>query len=696
MELRVGDYRIDPLRRSVMSLTGGESLPLGGREFDVLWTLVQHTGAPVTTADLLEEVWKDANVEKNNLAKAVAQLRKKLGRDYIVTTPGGYQLAAVVKSLGPAESAAAAPANPASPPAVPRRRFRGRIWIGAALFLAATAGPAWVILERPAPLHAVPPFGRVLVHATSENSHQRRIALSHPAQRLALSPSGETLFAVGDTVRSLSVVDIASGRVTETPLPAFAGNLAPTRDGRVYLGGAADGLMIWDKRAPTGIQTVSTGGRVLDLVFTPDETKLYLAMSYSGLKRYSPRTGELVQFSDRICPVLLDMERSGSRLYVSYQCGGPSGATGRDEIEIIDIAREAPIGVLSANPLVGGHVSVSPDGALAIVDGSDVCTAPQYSHEACPIVPGSLAHLFRILDRRLLHTFAYPVPVIQPVFLDSSRILLSGMGLRVVSAKTYQALEHLQGATGSFAAPVISPDGRRLYTARAGENAITIIDLEDASCGAPGGLTALFPGDGAWDDAAGISAAEPHGTVGFAPGKVGQAFDLKGDGSTLVANNTGYDDFGPLDGAIAFYVKFRRIAGERPLIYRKRAENAGYRIYKDRDNRIVADVTLPDGGPLSLRGSQPVPANAWQHIVLSHSSRTLALYVNGEVAASATLPGVELAPGDHTVPLYLGSAPGGHVTLDGLIDEVALFSRGLSSDEVKRLYGMREAGPCKP
>jgi DNA-binding winged helix-turn-helix (wHTH) protein len=92
-----GRFLLDFHRREL--LADGVSVPIGGRAFDVLVTLVEAQGQLVTKGDLLSRVWPQMTVEENTLQFQISALRKALGadRDFIKTICGrGYRFVAHV------------------------------------------------------------------------------------------------------------------------------------------------------------------------------------------------------------------------------------------------------------------------------------------------------------------------------------------------------------------------------------------------------------------------------------------------------------------------------------------------------------------------------------------------------------------------------------------------------------------------
>jgi TolB-like protein len=91
----IGQYEVRPKERVL--LADGESVPLGGRAFDVLLALLDRRDRVVTKGELLDAAWPGSVVEENNLTVQISAIRKALGQDVIGTVPGrGYRVTATV------------------------------------------------------------------------------------------------------------------------------------------------------------------------------------------------------------------------------------------------------------------------------------------------------------------------------------------------------------------------------------------------------------------------------------------------------------------------------------------------------------------------------------------------------------------------------------------------------------------------
>jgi TolB-like protein len=85
-QFRFADFALD-CRKRVLS-RGNDVVPIGSRAFDLLEALVVHQNSVVSRDNLMQAVWSDTAVGDNNLNVQVANLRRVLGPEAIITVPG--------------------------------------------------------------------------------------------------------------------------------------------------------------------------------------------------------------------------------------------------------------------------------------------------------------------------------------------------------------------------------------------------------------------------------------------------------------------------------------------------------------------------------------------------------------------------------------------------------------------------------
>lgn len=89
--LEAGDLALDPLARTVTQ--DGVSLSVSKQEFRLLHLFMRRAGQVLSQGDILDDLYElDAERERNTVEVLVGRLRRKIGRERIVTLRGmGYR-----------------------------------------------------------------------------------------------------------------------------------------------------------------------------------------------------------------------------------------------------------------------------------------------------------------------------------------------------------------------------------------------------------------------------------------------------------------------------------------------------------------------------------------------------------------------------------------------------------------------------
>lgn len=90
--IAIGNVHIDIARKTVS--VSGAAAELTAREWAVLERLVSHRGAIVTRSEIEDSLYAfGAEIESNAVEVYISRLRKKLGREFVVTARGlGYKV----------------------------------------------------------------------------------------------------------------------------------------------------------------------------------------------------------------------------------------------------------------------------------------------------------------------------------------------------------------------------------------------------------------------------------------------------------------------------------------------------------------------------------------------------------------------------------------------------------------------------
>jgi len=77
IKIRFEPFELNVFERSLKK--AGETVPLGGRAFDLLLALIERSGETVGKDELIAQVWPDVTVEEGSLRVHMSVLRKALG-----------------------------------------------------------------------------------------------------------------------------------------------------------------------------------------------------------------------------------------------------------------------------------------------------------------------------------------------------------------------------------------------------------------------------------------------------------------------------------------------------------------------------------------------------------------------------------------------------------------------------------------
>lgn len=198
-------------------------------------------------------------------------------------------------------------------------------------------------------------------------------------------------------------------------------------------------------------------------------------------------------------------------------------------------------------------------------------------------------------------------------------------------------------------------------------------------------------------DSHGSNDLADNNTVGYAAGKLNNAADFERDNSEYLsaADHSSLDLTG--DISVSLWVKL-----ETQVPSWLRYDLVGKWINTDTfgDHSWVLSYYHDSGYFLSFGVaaldyqnpqwhpvSQTLSTGTWYHIVATWdaSEHTATFYVDGSSIGSNN-SGTYTSQASTAAPLRIGAASGGGSAVDGLIDEVGLWSRVLSSSEVTSLY----------
>lgn len=226
------------------------------------------------------------------------------------------------------------------------------------------------------------------------------------------------------------------------------------------------------------------------------------------------------------------------------------------------------------------------------------------------------------------------------------------------------------------------------------------------------GLAAWWRGEGNANDSMGSAAGTLAGGISFVSGKVGQAFKLDGvdDAVAIPASPSLQVSSLTFDA----WIFPEDISRPRPILeYSNPSGRPGAHLWLSAISHSLSaapgklyanfrrDGVEGDLDPVPLIESAPglIQASVWQHVAVTYDQENgdARLYLNGGEIASTNLGRFNPST---SLPLIIGERPigvsealaGAHFA--GMIDEVHVWNRALSADELRAIYLAGSAGIC--
>ena len=207
----------------------------------------------------------------------------------------------------------------------------------------------------------------------------------------------------------------------------------------------------------------------------------------------------------------------------------------------------------------------------------------------------------------------------------------------------------------------------------------------------PSGLIAWWPGEGNANDIASTNNGTLQNGATFGLGKVGEALLLDGANQYVQVPYSPEWAFGTSSFTIELWANFANGSG----VFAFMSSDAGY----GQNNKWI--FWLNSGGlQLHINGVNGTSwigsatfsptLHQWYHIAITRQSRTYVFYVNGSPVSTNN---DSVAIPDSGSPLMIGEAEGANF-FNGLLDEVSIYNRALSPNEITAIYNAGSAGKC--
>lgn len=212
------------------------------------------------------------------------------------------------------------------------------------------------------------------------------------------------------------------------------------------------------------------------------------------------------------------------------------------------------------------------------------------------------------------------------------------------------------------------------------------------------GLVSVWHADGNASDSKGSNSGTLYGDTTYTSGVYNRSFSFDGTGDYIRINNTDDElDFTNGQLTLSTWVYLNSLGVTHELIFKHDAyaPGNGYGFEIARIGSTDVLQAYSNGGGTQSRGTTVFSTGRWYHVVAkkSGSGQQWRLFVNGVEETYSSTDTTQ--PLDSEVDVLIGGNNGlsgwGNRYLNGRMDEVMIFNRSLSADEVKELYAKGRA-----
>ncbi|MCK4553441.1 LamG domain-containing protein, partial [Candidatus Parcubacteria bacterium] len=171
--------------------------------------------------------------------------------------------------------------------------------------------------------------------------------------------------------------------------------------------------------------------------------------------------------------------------------------------------------------------------------------------------------------------------------------------------------------------------------------------------------------------------------IGATPaiGKVGQGLDFDGVGDYVkVEDSSSLDITDNITITAWIYVTKDT---NNPIVTKLTEGSNPYRFMWDSDERLAFQADFDGVWVSTHRSSVWLDFNEWYHAVVTYSGAEIVFYANGNAITTINETGVLTSNNE---PVEIGKSTTNSYNFNGLIDEVRVYNRALSADEIGELY----------
>ena len=217
--------------------------------------------------------------------------------------------------------------------------------------------------------------------------------------------------------------------------------------------------------------------------------------------------------------------------------------------------------------------------------------------------------------------------------------------------------------------------------------------------GIPNDTISWWKADGNANDTLGSNQGTlTNGATISSNGKNGSAFSFDGINDYVSVDNESNFDFSNQQFTVDGWFQTSTTGTNQHLIAKGNTGQWQWGLRLEGDNKLAAIFWTSSGvNVVSTRSDNVLTDGEWHHFAAVFDTRTtsenILLYVDGDLQSSVTNSGASFDYGSGNANVYIGGRGDGAGSFNGLMDDVAIFGRALSFDEIHAIY--RSGGGSK-
>jgi hypothetical protein len=167
-------------------------------------------------------------------------------------------------------------------------------------------------------------------------------------------------------------------------------------------------------------------------------------------------------------------------------------------------------------------------------------------------------------------------------------------------------------------------------------------------------------------------------------GKIGGAYEFDGQESCITVSNV--EPFNTLTAmTVSAWAYVNKVPSDFAGVVSRRTPGDVWWIGIKSGFGVEVNIGGSKNGKSRTTGFGTIETQKWYHVTFTYQQKqTRKIYIDGQIADSLNIK--SSLPRDPSTPVRIGRGFGAAETLDGIIDEVMIFDRALSAEEVKQLY----------